>query len=154
ALRGLPYHHDTGALLIHASLDWLWPVLVAPFIGSFVGVLVTRLPKGEKLIWSRSACDHCSRRLGVLDLVPIASWFASRGRCRYCGAPITPLYPALELGALTLALWAATIAEGWVLWASCALGWCLLALAVIDARDGILPDVLTLPLIPAGLAVA
>ena len=86
--------------------------------------------------------------------MPIASWLAAQGRCRACGAAITPLYPALELGALTIALWAASIAEGWLLWVSCGLGWCLLALAVIDARDGILPDVLTLPLIPVGLALA
>jgi leader peptidase (prepilin peptidase) / N-methyltransferase len=143
-----------GAALSGTSLFWLWPVLVAPFIGSFIGVLATRLPVGKPLIWSRSVCDHCGRTLGPLDLVPIASWLAARGRCRTCAKPITALYPALELGALTIALWSATIAEGWVLWITCALGWCLLSLAVIDAREGILPDVLTLPLVPLGLAVA
>lgn len=128
--------------------------MIAPFIGSFVGVLVTRLPAAKPLIWSRSVCDHCGRMLGPLDLVPIASWLAARGRCRSCGAKITPLYLTLELGALVIAIWAATIAEGWVLWASCGLGWSLLALAVIDARDGILPDALTLPLLPIGLVIA
>ncbi len=117
-------------------------------------MLVARLPAGRPLAWDRSACDHCGRKLGPFDLVPVASFLAARGHCRYCGAAITPLYLALEFGALGIAIWAATVAEGWVLWASCALGWVLLALAVIDWRDGLLPDVLTLPLIPFGLAIA
>jgi leader peptidase (prepilin peptidase)/N-methyltransferase len=117
-------------------------------------MLVTRLPAERALVWDRSICDHCSHKLGPVDLIPIASWLAARGRCRYCGAAITPLYLVLELGALGIAIWAASVSEGWVLWASCALGWCLIALAAIDFRDGLLPDVLTLPLIPLGLAIA
>jgi leader peptidase (prepilin peptidase) / N-methyltransferase len=132
----------------------LWPVLVAPFIGSFLGVLVARLPRDEPFIWGRSGCDHCGHNLGVLDLVPILSWSLARGRCRYCGAGVTALYTGIELGAIALALWAATITEGPLLWASCLLGWCLLTLAVIDARDGLLPDALTLPLLLLGLAFA
>ncbi len=130
---------------------WLWPVLAAPFIGSFLGVLVTRLPHGRSVIAGRSACDHCAHRLGLADLVPVASWFAARGRCRHCGARLTALYPATELGALAVAIWAASMAQGWVLWVSCALGWDLLALALIDWRDGLLPDSLSLPLVPLGL---
>ena len=117
-------------------------------------MLATRLPAGRRIAWDRSICDHCGHKLGAADLVPIASWLAARGRCRYCGAAVTPLYLALELGALGIAIWAATVSEGWVLWASCALGWCLLALAAIDLRDGLLPNALTLPLVPFGLAVA
>jgi len=113
-----------------------------------------RLPAGKPVTWDRSACDHCGHRLRAADLVPIASWLAARGRCRHCGARLALLYPAIELGALGVAIWAATVSEGWLLWASCALGWCLLALAVIDLRDGLLPDGLTLPLVPLGLAVA
>jgi leader peptidase (prepilin peptidase)/N-methyltransferase len=113
-----------------------------------------RLPAGRAVARGRSTCDHCGHKLGPADLVPIASWLVARGRCRYCGALVTPLYLGLELGALGIAIWAATVSEGWVLWASCALGWCLLALAAIDFRDGLLPDALTLPLIPFGLLVA
>jgi leader peptidase (prepilin peptidase)/N-methyltransferase len=91
--------------------------------------------------------------LSPLDLVPIASWLALRGRCRYCGALIGWLAPATELGAIVIALWAALTVDGSMLWASCALGWTLLALALIDWRDGILPDVLTLPLLALGLVV-
>lgn len=130
---------------------WLWPVLASPFIGSFLGVLVTRLPEGRPVAGGRSVCDHCGHRLGPLDLVPIASWLALRGRCRYCGAGITALPLAIELGALLIALWAASVSDGVALWAGCVLGWTLLTLAAIDFRDGILPDLLTLPLIAAGL---
>ena len=132
--------------------DWLWPVLVSPFIGSFLGLLVKRLPEGRPVTGGRSVCDHCGQRLGPLDLVPIASWLALRGRCRHCGAKITALPLALELGALLVAIWAASVSDGWALWAGCVLGWTLLTLAAIDFRDGILPDVLTLPLVAAGLA--
>jgi leader peptidase (prepilin peptidase) / N-methyltransferase len=132
--------------------EWLWPVLVAPFIGSFLGVLVTRLPAGRPVVSGRSACDHCGHVLGPADLIPIASWLALRGRCRYCSAKIT-LFPLfIEVGALLVAVWAASVSDGLALWASCVLGWVLLTLAAIDFRDGILPDVLTLPLIGIGLA--
>ena len=114
----------------------------------------TRLPEGRTVVWGRSAGDCCGHPLDALDLVPLASWVWTRGHCRHCHAKITPLYPLIELGALAVAIWAATVAEGWLLWASCGLGWCLLALAIIDLRDGILPDALTLPLIPLGLGIA
>ncbi len=129
-------------------------MLAAPFIGSFLGVLVTRLPAGKSVTGGRSSCDHCAHPLGIADLVPIASWLAARGRCRYCGAKLSLLYPGIELGALAVALWAATVAQGWVLWISCGLGWDLLALVLIDWRDGLLPDALSLPLIPLGLFAA
>src|ERR1700749_1919714 len=131
--------------------EWLWPVLASPFIGSFLGVLVTRLPEGRSVVGVRSACDHCGHALGPADLIPIASWLALRGRCRYCDAKITVLPLFMEVAALLVAIWAATVSVGLALWAGCVLGWVLLTLAAIDFRDGILPDVLTLPLIGIGL---
>lgn len=130
--------------------EWLWPVLASPFVGSFLGVLVTRLPADRPVAVGRSACDDCGQALGPLDLVPIVSWFALRGRCRHCGAAIGPLPPMMEIGALLVALWAASVSAGLALWAGCVLGWILLTLAAIDIRDGILPDILTLPLIVLG----
>jgi len=86
-------------------------------------------------------------------MVPLVSWLARRGRCA-CGQVRLPMfYPAVELGALLVAAWAALVVDGWLLVATCALGWTLLALAWIDARHLHLPDALTLPLIPAGLLV-
>ena len=132
---------------------WFLSVLAAPFIGSFLGVVILRLPAGGAIVWGRSACASCNHVLGAFDLFPIASWLALRGRCRYCRAPIGWLTLAVELGALVVALWAASATDGAMLWASCALGWVLLALAAIDFREEWLPDVLTLPLLAGGLLV-
>ena len=135
--------------------DWLLPVLASPFIGSFLGVLIQRLPEGDDLVASRSRCNSCHRNLGPADLIPIVSYLAARGRCRHCGAPIGRFHLLIELAALMVAVWAATVDEGLLrLWADCVLGWTLLALAWIDARHMILPDVLTLPLVLAGLVFA
>jgi leader peptidase (prepilin peptidase)/N-methyltransferase len=132
---------------------WLLPVLIAPFIGSFLGVVILRLPADGPILWDRSACDHCGHTLGPLDLVPLASFLALRGHCRYCHAAIGWFAPGIELAALALALWAASAVEGPMLLASCVLGWMLLALAAIDFSEEWLPDVLTLPLLILGLAV-
>jgi leader peptidase (prepilin peptidase)/N-methyltransferase len=117
-------------------------------------VLVTRLPAAEPVIVSRSRCPHCDHLLGPRDLVPLVSWLASGGRCRHCSRPLGVFYPAIELAAALIAGWAAVVVSGWPLWATCALGWTLLALAIIDQRHLVLPDELTLPLIGAGLIVA
>lgn len=135
-------------------LHWLFLLLVAPAVGSFLSTVAARLPEGRPLAWSRSSCPHCGRVLGWRDLVPVVSWLLSRGLCRSCGRPIAWSYPAIELGALAVAVWSLAMVPGWLAWASCALGWTLLVLAVIDARHLLLPDELTLPLIPGGLAVA
>lgn len=121
--------------------------------GSFLSVLVTRLPLGESVIITRSVCRYCRHALGPLDLVPLLSWLLLRGRCRHCGHDIPLIYPALEAASVIVAVWSALTLSGWLVWAGCGLGWGLLALAVIDRRHFILPDVLTLPLIPIGLAV-
>ena len=133
---------------------WILLLLAAPCVGSFLGVLTVRLPQERPVLWSRSACPHCGQRLGARDLIPIVSWALSRGACRTCGRALSWFYPALEVAALIVAAWSLALVPGWLAWASCGLGWALLALAVIDARHLILPDELTLPLIPAGLAVA
>lgn len=133
-----------------------WPVLLAaPFAGSLLGVFVRRLPAGRPVVLARSACEHCGHVLGVRELVPLASYAAQRGRCRACGAPIAPFHPLIELAALGVAAWAASVdgADPPRLWAGCLLGWMLLALGLIDWRHLLLPDVLTLPLLLAGLAV-
>jgi len=126
----------------------------APFVGSFLGLLIERLPAGETVVLGRSRCRKCEAALGPLDLVPLLSWVAGGGRCRHCRAALGWFYPGIELAALGVALWSIVVAPGWLAWATAGLGWTLLALAVIDQRHMILPDVLSLPLIPAGLAVA
>ena len=129
-------------------------IVAAPVVGSFLGVLVTRLPAGRQVVWGRSECDHCHRALTARDLIPLASWLLLRGRCRHCGAPIGLTPFAMEVGALAVALMAAGQMTGWLLFAGCVFGWWLLTLAVLDWQHFWLPDGLTLPLIPAGLLVA
>ena len=129
-------------------------VAIAPLTGSFLGTVVLRTPIGQSVVYPRSACDHCGHVLSFWDLVPLVSWMVSRGRCRYCGARVSAFYPLIELAALGVAVWALTATAGWQLWATAALGWALLALALINARHFVLPDGLTLPLVPAGLAAA
>lgn len=129
-------------------------IVTAPAIGSFVGTVVQRFPRGESVVWGRSRCEACGAVLRVRDLVPLLSWIVQRGCCRYCGASIGVFSPAIEIAALVVALWASWVLDGWLLWASCGLGWSLLCLATLDQRTGYLPDIMTLPLVPAGFAVA
>lgn len=142
---------------MNADTDFAMLVLLlvaAPVFGSFAGVLIERLPSGRPVFFARSCCDTCGRTLAPRDLVPLVSWLATQGRCRHCGARIGGFAPAVELAALCIAAWAATQVSGTLLWITAALGWVLLALAVIDWRHFLLPDSLVLPLVPAGLAVA
>lgn len=132
-----------------------WGALVAaPFIGSFLGVLIRRLPEGGSIVVARSRCEGCGRALAVRDLVPIVSWLLARGRCRACGRWLGWFYPGVELAALAVALSAFAVDRGGWVWLDCLFGWGLLALAWIDLRRWILPDALSLPLILAGLAAA
>lgn len=129
-------------------------IAAAPFIGSFLGLMVYRLPRRGALVWTRSLCPACGTRLGLADLLPVASWLALAGRCRHCRAPISPAYPVIELAATLVALWSVWIVPfPGLLW-SCALGWILIVLAAIDLATLTLPDRLTLPLGLAGLAFA
>ena len=127
---------------------WL-PVLAAPFVGSFLGVLIARLPEGRPVVFARSTCDTCGHILSARDLLPLVSYSLTLGRCRHCAAAIGPFPLAVELAAVCIAAWAATAGGG--IWWSCLFGWTLLALTWIDARTMLLPDVLTLPLGAAGL---
>jgi leader peptidase (prepilin peptidase) / N-methyltransferase len=129
-------------------------VLVAPFIGSFVGVVIRRLPEGRPIVLARSRCEGCGGALAIRDLVPLFSWLAQRRRCRFCGRQLSWFYPGVELAALTIAIIAASVDRGTDAWLDCIFGWWLLALGWIDARRWLLPDVLTLPLVIAGLAAA
>jgi leader peptidase (prepilin peptidase)/N-methyltransferase len=133
---------------------WILPVVVAPCIGSFLGVLIRRLPAGREVGWARSACEACGTAIAARDLVPLGSYVALRGRCRACAAPIAGFHPAVELAALGIACIAALAApdDPARLWIGCGLGWALLALAWIDWEHLRLPDAITLPLVPAGLA--
>lgn len=131
----------------------LFAILAAPFVGSFLGLLADRLPRGEPVALGRSRCRSCGRVLGASELVPLLSWAVLRGRCAGCGARIPAALPAVELLALLLAGWAVAVVPPPLLWPTLALGWTLLALAAVDAGTFWLPARLTLPLGGGGLVV-
>lgn len=128
-------------------------IAMAPFIGSFLGVLIERLPAGRSVIVARSRCESCHHALAPQDMIPLLSWCLTKGRCRYCSAHIGGFYPCIELVALAIAAWATLTVSGWLVPASAIFGWTLLALAVIDWRHLVLPDPLTLFLAASGIAV-
>jgi leader peptidase (prepilin peptidase)/N-methyltransferase len=70
---------------------WLAAIIVSPFIGSFLGVLIRRLPAGQPVMLDRSRCEACGHVLGLRDLLPVGSYLVLRGRCRFCGTRIAPL---------------------------------------------------------------
>lgn len=132
-----------------------WGLLIAaPVIGSFIGVLIRRLPDGHPIVWSRSKCEGCGALLTPRDLVPLISWVLARGKCRRCGTPLGWFYPGIEIAALIVAFIALAVDDVPRAALDCLFGWWLLTLAWIDLRRWLLPDLLTLPLIVAGLAVA
>src|SRR6516162_8686870 len=132
-----------------------WSALLsAPFVGSFLGVVVQRLPEGRPIAWGRSHSECCGAALRPRDLIPLYSWLIARGRCRYCGHPLSWFYPGIELSAVAIALAALAADSGEGVWLDCLFGWWLLALGWIDIRRWLLPDALTLPLVVAGLAAA
>ncbi len=141
---------DPGHLLAAAAI-----LLLAPIAGSTAGAFARRWPDrlGEWLR-GRSRCEHCGTTLGLRDLVPIASWLLARGRCRYCGAPIDPAELGVELAALVPAALAVLILPPREALIAALVGWVLLAAALVDRRTLLLPDLLTLPLLGAGLLAA
>jgi leader peptidase (prepilin peptidase)/N-methyltransferase len=124
-------------------------------IGSFLNVVIHRLPRGESLVSPGSRCPACGAEIAPYDNVPVVSWLVLRGRCRHCGAAISPRYPAVEL--LTAAAFAAVVAvrgfdEGLVL--ELPFVGCLIALAGIDLDHKLLPNRIVYPMAAYGLLAA
>jgi leader peptidase (prepilin peptidase)/N-methyltransferase len=139
--------------------DWavgLFLILVSPAVGSFLGVLVDRLPQGQDVLTRASRCATCGARLRWSDMVPIASALLRGGRCRDCGAPIPAHLLRIELAAVVAAVIAVVLGQGPVHMVVLAgFLWCLVALFYCDLGSFRLPDALTaaLALFGFGLAV-
>jgi leader peptidase (prepilin peptidase)/N-methyltransferase len=157
------------------------PVIFTGFIfmfgllfGSFINVVIHRLPKmleaewrrqcaelsGETLaeftpynLWvPRSSCPKCGHQITALENIPVLSWLLLRGRCSHCAAPISFRYPLVELIAALLAAGAAIkLGPSMALIGALAFIWALIALAFIDLDTSLLPDSMTLPLLWLGL---
>jgi len=74
----------------------IWWFVIGAVVGSFLNVVIHRLPRGESLVWPGSHCPHCGHPIRWFDNLPILSWLILRGRCRDCGSPISLRYPLVE----------------------------------------------------------
>ena len=118
-------------------------------VGSFLNVVVHRVPRGQSVVSPASACPGCGQRIRARDNVPVLSWLLLRGRCRDCGAGISARYPLVELGTAALfALTAAWAGPAWHLPAYLYLAAIAVALALIDLDVHRLPDAVVLPSYP------
>lgn len=116
-------------------------VVLGACIGSFLNVVVYRLPRGLSVWHPPSHCPHCHTRLRPWDNVPVLGWLWLRGRCRYCGAGIAPRYPLVEAAtALWFALAWWRFEASLTLLGALVLGVWLFALALIDQDTLTLPD--------------
>jgi leader peptidase (prepilin peptidase)/N-methyltransferase len=163
---------------LESSRPWLWltVAVVGLCIGSFLNVVIHRLPLMMQAQWKAdcaelngtpapesepynlfkpdSRCPKCGTAIRALQNIPVASWIALRGRCAACANPISARYPAVEI--LTAAL---SVLVAWRFGYSAALlaglvyVWAMVALTFIDLDTQLLPDDITLPLLWAGLLV-
>jgi leader peptidase (prepilin peptidase)/N-methyltransferase len=148
--------------------------LFALAVGSFLNVVIHRLPRMLEAQWQRecaeagfttaedqrplsltapgSHCPHCGHALRPWENIPLLSYLLLRGRCSACAGPISPRYPLVEaVTALLSALVVWRLGIGWDTAAALLLTWGLIALAFIDLETELLPDVITLPLLWLGL---
>ena len=147
-------------------------------VGSFLNVVILRLPERMAAAWRQEArdvlelqadttplppgivrepshCPHCKHPLSALDNIPLIGWLLLRGRCRYCQSKISIQYPLVELlsGVLSAVIvW--KFGPSWAALAGLALTWALVALSGIDFRTQLLPDQLTFPLLWLGLLLS
>jgi leader peptidase (prepilin peptidase)/N-methyltransferase len=80
------------------ALFILFGTIFGALIGSFLNVVLWRVPRGESIVRPPSHCPACNTELTPRELVPILSWVAQRGRCRSCGTHISARYPLIEAG--------------------------------------------------------
>ncbi|ABB31201.1 Prepilin peptidase [Geobacter metallireducens RCH3] len=131
----------------------LFSFLLGAAVGSFLNVCIYRLPAGESVVSPPSRCPACGARIRPWHNIPILGWLILRGKCRDCGAPISPRYPFVELlnGLLTLALFLkfGPSPTFLVLFVFCS---ALVAVTFIDLDHQLIPDVISLPGIVVGFA--
>jgi leader peptidase (prepilin peptidase) / N-methyltransferase len=141
----------------------LLALTVGGAIGSFLNVVAGRLPEGRSVVTPPSACPRCGHAIRPWDNLPVVSWLLLRGRCRDCKTPISARYPFVEL--LGAGLWGLifletvggpsplppTVEELVLVAVYGAFFSALLAVSLIDVDHFIVPDVISLPLVPLGI---
>jgi leader peptidase (prepilin peptidase)/N-methyltransferase len=129
-----------------------WVAVLGAVVGSFLNVVIARVPQGESIAWPGSRCPRCLAPIRWYDNLPIVSWLVLRGRCRACRAPISARYPLVE----ALGIGAALVVygrHGLSGAAAAELGFAaaLLALAFIDLDTWLLPNTITWSLLAFGI---
>jgi len=142
--------------LLSIDLFAVFTFLMGLIFGSFLNVIIYRVPRGLSIVRPGSACPNCRTGIRAYDNVPVVSWILLRGRCRNCHQPISARYAIVEL--LTAFLFVAayyfaapldSTLERWLVIKLCVFFFLLLGLIFIDFEHHLLPDALTL----SGLAV-
>lgn len=142
----------TGMFSNDATLGLPWAlvfVLVAALgaiIGSFLNVVIHRLPRDESIVFPNSRCPSCTKPIKAYDNIPVISWLVLRGRCRACSASISARYPAVEL--MTALLFGAVLLRDGLTFAlpfDLIFVSMLVALVFIDAEHMLLPNAITYP---------
>ena len=136
--------------MIDGYLD-VFLIIAGAFVGSFITASSKAWPDWMKIVSGRSACDQCGHELAPRELIPIVSFIAQKGRCRTCKSAIGWLHPIGEGVALLIAIGAVVAFDGWSTLVAALFGWTLLFAALVDLRTFLLPDVVSIGLIPAGL---
>ncbi|WP_341952896.1 prepilin peptidase [Salinibacterium sp. TMP30] len=136
----------------------IFAVLLGLAVGSFLNVVVWRVPRGEKISSPPSACPKCEHAIRSYDNIPVFGWLLLRGKCRDCGEPISPRYPLVEATtAIVFGLIAAAVgAETALVWTVPAflyLAAISIALTLIDLDTKTLPNKIVLPSILVGVAL-
>ena len=121
-------------------------------LGSFLNVVVARVPARRSILRPPSSCGTCSTEILWRDNIPVLSYALLRGRCRHCAARISPLYPAVEL-VTALLIVACFAVFGATAWAVLAAGFCavLVVLSAIDAQHRIVPNRIVVPSVAVAL---
>ncbi len=138
-------------------------VLSGLAVGSFLNVVITRVPAGESVVAPGSHCRSCQAKIAPFDNVPLLSWIFLRGRCRSCRARIPVRYPVIEAATALLFVAAGERFGGrlFTVAAACVFFACLLAVSAVDLDHMIIPDRVLFPslmvvaaLLAAGTATA
>jgi leader peptidase (prepilin peptidase) / N-methyltransferase len=135
------------------ALFAVYVFVAALCVGSFLNVVIARVPHGKSIVRPGSACPRCGAPIHWYDNLPVVSWLLLRGKCRNCGLPISARYPVVEL--LTAVVVLAVVRRFGIEWAAAgyaAFACALIALTFIDLDTWLLPHEITWPLLVAGLA--
>ena len=124
------------------------------FVGSFLNVVIYRVPAGESVVKPRSRCPRCGKQIGSIDNIPVISWLILRGKCRHCSLPISIRYPAIELATgLLFGAMGWWLGPSWQLPAYLYLAAIGICLSMIDLDTRRLPNAIVLPSYVVALAL-